>query len=132
LEPHETKTTELQLTPNIEGTIIVRPIVLMWTDSTGQVRQATTPETPILVQGGTAIAAPVLSTRIVAASESEPEAPEIVDESLYAEVAGTGFGAVHAAEVAVGKEYGPGTVSAHKLRLLPEMRARAGHEQLNA
>ncbi|UCE10052.1 MAG: GTP-binding protein [Candidatus Thorarchaeota archaeon] len=57
LEPHETKSMELELVPKAQGSVIVRPIVLMWTEADGEVRQVTTPETAVLVEEGAAIAA---------------------------------------------------------------------------
>lgn len=106
LDAHETKTADLQLTPNVEGTIIVRPIVLMWTDNAGQVRQVTTPETAVLVQRGSAIAAPVASTPIALPSESESRGTEAEADS-FGPVIGTGFGAVHAAQAEQSSDEAP-------------------------
>ncbi len=58
LGPSEQKSIEIELTPKEEGTVIIRPIVLMWTDEEGIVKQVTTPETAILVQEGHTTAAP--------------------------------------------------------------------------
>jgi small GTP-binding protein len=99
LGPHETKTMEFQLTPNVEGTVIVRPIVLMWTDAAGQVRQVTTPETAILVQKGSAIAAPVASTPVIISQKPEFEEVEEAEESSLDSIAGTGFAKVEADEI---------------------------------
>ncbi len=58
LGPNEQKHIDLEMKPKEEGTIIVRPIVMMWTDSRGTVKQVTTPETAILVQEGSTTTAP--------------------------------------------------------------------------
>ncbi len=89
LAPGESKSIEVQLTPRIEGTVIIRPIVLMWTDTAGQVKQVTTPETAILVEGGAAVAAP-------AADAPVPVEPSPVDippgeATPFGAVVGTGF-----------------------------------------
>lgn len=89
LAPGESKAIEVQLTPRVEGTVIIRPIVLMWTDAAGQVKQVTTPETAILVEGGAAVAAP-------AADAPVPVEPTPVDISEdeptpFGSVVGTGF-----------------------------------------
>ncbi len=89
----ENKNIEIQLNPKAEGTVIIRPIVLMWTDASGQVRQVTTPETAILVEKGASVAAPaaiapvpIEPTDTVAATETIIE-----DESPFGPVVGTGF-----------------------------------------
>jgi small GTP-binding protein len=93
LAPGENKNIEIQLTPKLEGTVIIRPIVLMWTDASGQVRQVTTPETAILVEKGAAVAAaaaiapvPIEPTDTVSAVETIIE-----EESPFGPVVGTGF-----------------------------------------
>jgi len=93
LAPGENKSIEIQLNPKKEGTIIIRPIVLMWTDVSGQVRQVTTPETAILVKMGAAVAAhaatppvPIEPTATVSAKETLVE-----EESPFGPVVGTGF-----------------------------------------
>ncbi|MGY5875053.1 MAG: GTP-binding protein [Candidatus Thorarchaeota archaeon] len=58
LGPNEMKSIEVELKPKTEGTVIIRPIVMMWTDTLGNVKQVTTPETAILVEEGTTTAAP--------------------------------------------------------------------------
>ncbi len=89
LAPGESKAIEVQLTPRIEGTVIIRPIVLMWTDAAGQVKQVTTPETAVLVQGGAAVAAPAA----IAPVPVEPSPVDITDEEVtpFGAVVGTGF-----------------------------------------
>ena len=97
LAPGESKTVEIELAPKEEGTVIIRPIVLMWTDASGQVKQVTTPETAILVEKGAATAAPAA----VAPVSIEPMEPatsqdETVEETPFGQVVGTGFGEVSA------------------------------------
>lgn len=93
LAPGENKSTEIQLNPKAEGTVIVRPIVLMWTDASGQVRQVTTPETAILVEKGAAVAAPATIAPVsVEPTDTVPAAETIIeDESPFGPVVGTGF-----------------------------------------
>ncbi len=76
LGPKEAKIIEVQLMPTTEGTVIVRPIVLMWTDEKGQVRQVTTPETAILVEKGSAIAAPAAEAPV----DIEPVVDKVSEE----------------------------------------------------
>ncbi|TET09416.1 MAG: GTP-binding protein [Candidatus Thorarchaeota archaeon] len=89
LAPGESKAIDVQLTPRIEGTVIIRPIVLMWTDAAGQVKQVTTPETAILVEGGAAVAAPAADAPVPV----EPSPIEIpIDETTpFGSIVGTGF-----------------------------------------
>jgi small GTP-binding protein len=89
LAPGESKAIDVQLTPRIEGTVIIRPIVLMWTDAAGQVKQVTTPETAILVEGGAAVAAPAADAPVPV----EPSPVEIpIDETTpFGSIVGTGF-----------------------------------------
>ncbi|MFW9769872.1 MAG: Rab family GTPase, partial [Candidatus Thorarchaeota archaeon] len=89
LAPGESKSIDVHLIPRVEGTVIVRPIVLMWTDTNGQVRQVTTPETAILVEEGAAVAAPAA----VAPVPVEPTPLEIPveEETPFGTVVGTGF-----------------------------------------
>jgi small GTP-binding protein len=98
LAPGENKTIEVQLTPRVEGTVIIRPIVLMWTDASGQVRQVTTPETAVLVQEGAAVAAPAA----VAPVPVEPTPVDIPEDEVtpFGAVVGTGFTDVEAKEKA--------------------------------
>lgn len=72
---NEKKTIEVQMIPKEKGTVIVRPIVLMWTDENGQVRQITTPETVVLVEEGstTAAAAATAPVELDASLESVTE-----------------------------------------------------------
>ncbi|MHA1480501.1 MAG: hypothetical protein ACTSQZ_03655, partial [Candidatus Thorarchaeota archaeon] len=65
LAPGETKAINVKLTLHEEGTVIVRPIVLMWTDPNDQIRQVTTPETAILVESGQAEAAAARSSSVI-------------------------------------------------------------------
>ena len=98
LGPRESKTIDVKLIPKEEGTVIVRPIVLMWTDETGMVRQVTTPETAVLVEKGAAVAAPAT----VAPVTIPPPPEELLEaESTLPEVTGTGFGEISAEETAV-------------------------------
>ena len=94
--PRETKTVAIRLNPRIEGTVIVRPIVLMWTDIDGQVKQVTTPETAILVQRGRATAAPAADSPVVMRSIPQPVVDTVIDDTAptIAPVEGTGFGAI--------------------------------------
>jgi small GTP-binding protein len=97
LAPGECTTVDIQLTPKTEGTVIVRPIVLMWTDPSGQVKQVTTPETAILVEGGgaTAAAAEIAPVPVEPVETYEP--PVTPEESPFGPVVGTGFGSVSSA-----------------------------------
>ncbi|MHA1928880.1 MAG: GTP-binding protein [Candidatus Thorarchaeota archaeon] len=88
--PGETKTIDVKLTPHEEGTVIVRPIVLMWTDASGQVRQVTTPEVAILVESGVVEAAPASSSPVIMA-EASTESSTTEAASPFAPVVGTGF-----------------------------------------
>ena len=97
LNPGETKTIQLDLVPTTEGTVIIRPIVLMWTDASGQVKQITTPETAILVEKGAAVAAPAA---IPSVSLPEPSAAIVEDLIDYAPAEGTGFAEVEKAKAA--------------------------------
>ena len=100
LGPGETKAIDVELIPKAEGTIIVRPIVLMWTDNAGQVRQVTTPETAILVEKDQVAAAPA-EVAPVSIPATTVEAPTIYEEpSQFTPPSGTGFGEVTASEVA--------------------------------
>ncbi|MFW9808201.1 MAG: GTP-binding protein [Candidatus Thorarchaeota archaeon] len=98
LAPGDCQSIDVQLTPRVEGTVIIRPIVLMWTDSRGQVRQVTTPETAVLVQEGAAMAAPAA----VAPVPVEPTPVEIPEAEVtpFGSVVGTGFKDLEAKEKA--------------------------------
>jgi len=101
LAPGESKSIDVRLMPKAEGTVIVRPIVLMWTDASGQVKQVTTPETAILVEEGVAVAAPsdIAPVPIEPVTTSTEEI--IVDnDSPFGTVVGTGFGDVEQKETA--------------------------------
>jgi small GTP-binding protein len=89
----ENKSIDIQLNPKAEGTVIIRPIVLMWTDASGQVRQVTTPETAVLVERGAATAAPASIAPVSVEPVETHSATETIveDESLFAPVSGTGF-----------------------------------------
>jgi small GTP-binding protein len=91
LAPGESKCVEVQLVPKEEGTVIVRPIVLMWTDSNEQVRQVTTPETAILVEKGAAVAAPAAVAPVPIEPTETYAAPAA--ETPFGAVVGTGFAA---------------------------------------
>lgn len=92
----ESKSIDVRLMPRVEGTVIIRPIVLMWTDATGSVRQVTTPETAILVEQGVSVAAPAdfAPVPIEPTDITGPEEVIIEDDSLFGPVIGTGFGDV--------------------------------------
>ncbi len=98
LGPFETKTVELQLMPKAEGSVIVRPIVLMWTDSDGRVRQVTTPETAVMVEKGSVTAAASAVAPVVLTPQKEAEVPEEETGTLFGETVGTGFGRVSTEE----------------------------------
>ncbi|NWF96200.1 MAG: WD40 repeat domain-containing protein, partial [Candidatus Thorarchaeota archaeon] len=106
LDPKETKRVEVQLHPRAEGSVIIRPIVLMWTDLEGKVKQVTTPEVAILVKGGTATAAPA-SAPPVQLRESHSAKEIIFEEPGFASVTGTGFGPVTAAQKAEAEDEAP-------------------------
>jgi small GTP-binding protein len=99
LGPGDCATVDVQLVPKEEGTVIVRPIVLMWTDPSGQVKQVTTPETAILVEAGgaTAAAADVSPVPVEPAAETHAP-PPATDETPFGPVVGTGFGTVSSEE----------------------------------
>ncbi|MGY5860627.1 MAG: GTP-binding protein [Candidatus Thorarchaeota archaeon] len=92
----ESKSTDVRLMPKLEGTVIVRPIVLMWTDASGTVKQVTTPETAILVGEGTSVAAPaeMAPVPIEPLEFSSIEETIVEEETPFGEVVGTGFGDV--------------------------------------
>ncbi|TFG98379.1 GTP-binding protein, partial [Candidatus Thorarchaeota archaeon] len=92
----ESKSIDVRLMPKVEGTIIVRPIVLMWTDASGNVKQVTTPETAILVEQGISVAAPadLAPVPIDPFDISSPDEVFVDDESPFGPVVGTGFGDV--------------------------------------
>ncbi|MGY5872566.1 MAG: GTP-binding protein [Candidatus Thorarchaeota archaeon] len=89
----ESKSIDVRLMPKAEGTVIVRPIVLMWTDPSGTVKQVTTPETAILVEEGASVAAPaeMAPVPIDPMEYSAPEEVVIEDDSPFGPVVGTGF-----------------------------------------
>ena len=92
----ESKSIDVRLMPKAEGTVIVRPIVLMWTDASGTVKQVTTPETAILVEQGTSVAAAaeMAPVPIEPIETSSVEEIFVEDESPFGPVVGTGFGDV--------------------------------------
>jgi len=93
LAPGESKCVEVELMPTAEGTVIIRPIVLMWTDATGHVKQVTTPETAILIEKGVAVAAPAAMPSVT--FQPEPESVVIARELVPEEgAAETGFSSV--------------------------------------
>ncbi|MCK5263966.1 MAG: GTP-binding protein, partial [Candidatus Thorarchaeota archaeon] len=98
----ESKSIDVRLMPKAEGTIIVRPIVLMWTDANGQLKQVTTPETAILVEEGIAVAAPadIAPVPIEPVDFSSPDEAIIQDDSPFGSVVGTGFSDVEQKETA--------------------------------
>ena len=92
LAPGESKSIEVHLIPKEEGTVIIRPIVLMWTDPSGQVKQVTTPETAILVEQGASVAAPAEVAPVPVDPIETYEPPEVIEESPFGTIVGTGFG----------------------------------------
>ncbi|MHA1949186.1 MAG: GTP-binding protein [Candidatus Thorarchaeota archaeon] len=98
LAPGENKSIEVQMTPRVEGTVIIRPIVLMWTDAAGQVRQVTTPETAVLVQEGAAVAAAAASAPVTV--EPTPVVVPEEEATPFGTIVGTGFGDVETKEKA--------------------------------
>jgi len=90
----ESKSIDVRLMPKVEGTVIVRPIVLMWTDAGGTVKQVTTPETAILVEQGTAVAAQaeMAPVPIEPIETSAIEETIVEEDSPFGAVVGTGFG----------------------------------------
>ncbi|MHA1136795.1 MAG: GTP-binding protein [Candidatus Thorarchaeota archaeon] len=98
----ESKSIDVRLIPKVEGTVIVRPIVLMWTDASGTVKQVTTPETAILVEQGASVAAPaeMAPVPIEPIETSTIEETVIEDKSPFGTVVGTGFGDVAQKEAA--------------------------------
>ncbi|TFG33911.1 GTP-binding protein [Candidatus Thorarchaeota archaeon] len=102
LAPGEAKSVDVQLLPKAEGTVIIRPIVLMWTDTNGQVKQVTTPETAILVEKGEfmAAAADIAPVPIEPTSTYEPPESIIEEDSPFGPVIGTGFGGIEVKEAA--------------------------------
>ncbi|MFW9845558.1 MAG: GTP-binding protein [Candidatus Thorarchaeota archaeon] len=122
LGPGETKTVELELMPTSEGTVIIRPIVLMWTDATGQVKQVTTPETAVLVEKGVAVAAPAAMPSVTLPTTPTAEPVIIEEESPFAPVEGTGFGTVEKSKAAeILKMTAPEGESAESLREAEEL-----------
>ncbi|MFW9967612.1 MAG: GTP-binding protein [Candidatus Thorarchaeota archaeon] len=100
INPGEAKTIELDLVPTTEGTVIIRPIVLMWTDATGQIKQITTPETAILVEKGAAVAAPAAMPSVSLPTVIEPKPAVEPEPSPFAPVDSTGVGEVEKAKAA--------------------------------
>ncbi len=97
LGPKETKFVEVELMPTAEGTVIMRPIVLMWTDAAGQVKQVTTPETAILVEKGLAVAAPAAMPPV--AFQAEPESSVVKQEPVEIEAGFSSVDRDRAAEI---------------------------------
>lgn len=103
LNAGENKAIDIQLVPRQEGTVIIRPIVLMWTDADGKVKQVTTPETAILVEQGSATAAPATIAPVsIEPTETTSSTPETIyeEESPFGPVVGTGFIGLEAKETA--------------------------------
>lgn len=94
LAPGDCSTVEVQLIPKAEGTVIIRPIVLMWTDPSGQVKQVTTPETAILIEAGGATAAAAEMAPVPVEPVETFEPTDDTEESSFGPVVGTGFGSV--------------------------------------
>jgi small GTP-binding protein len=82
LGANEQKAIDIQLKPKEEGTVIIRPIVMMWQDFDGNVKQVTTPETAVLVQEGVSTAAPAA----VAPVSFRDDVQEEASDSLFAPV----------------------------------------------
>ncbi len=90
--PRETRTMEIKLVPREQGSVIVRPIVLMWTGDDGKVKQVTTPETAILVDEGMVQAAPAATAPVTIHVDETVIEDDTPIDSI--EVEGTGFGSV--------------------------------------
>ncbi len=84
LGPYEQKSVEVRLTPLQEGTVVVRPIMLMWKEENGNLRQVTTPETAVLVHQGQAIAAPAREAPVTFFDESP--AIDLTSAPLFAPI----------------------------------------------
>lgn len=91
LGPEECKSIRVHLSPLEEGTVVVRPIVLMWTDDSGNVKQVTTPETAISVESE-AKTSPASAPEMTFDSPSQAQETPVETSSVSAE--GTGFGSV--------------------------------------
>ncbi|RLI50907.1 MAG: hypothetical protein DRO73_01715 [Candidatus Thorarchaeota archaeon] len=93
LGPHESRTIEIHLKPKEQGSIVIRPIVLMWTDENGDVRQVTTPETVVTVEEDQVMAAPAAAPPVtMSATEASSEGSSPGAQSaLFAAMSGTGF-----------------------------------------
>ena len=117
LASRETKTVDIQLNPKSEGTVIVRPIVLMWTDESEKVKQVTTPETAILVQGGAAKAAAAAEAPVAFQPTFEPEPVFVKEETPFGEVEGTGFGEVEVTTPEAAESYEPTFTEAEQAQL---------------
>lgn len=98
----ESKSIDVRLMPKVEGTVIVRPIVLMWTDAGGTVKQVTTPETAILVEQGASVAAPadIAPVPIEPTETTISEETVVKEDSPFGPVVGTGFGDIAQKEAA--------------------------------
>lgn len=93
LGPQECKSIQVHLRPLEEGTVVIRPIVLMWTDQSGNVKQVTTPETAISVEEGEAKASPASAPEVTLDTPSHSQEAS-VETSSSVRSEGTGFGSV--------------------------------------
>ncbi len=90
LGPRESKTLDIDILPREEGTIIIRPIVLMWTDEKGEIHQVTTPETAVLAEAGNVTAAMAAAPSVTLDADAISGTTSVEEES-FAAVEGTGF-----------------------------------------
>ncbi|MBD3407807.1 MAG: GTP-binding protein [Candidatus Lokiarchaeota archaeon] len=100
LEPGEKKTVEVKLLPKKEGSVIIRPVVLMWKDDQEKVNQVTTPETVLLIEKGDGEAF------MTSLEEESSEPVESVDSTRtetatkFTPAEGTGFSSIPDSEIA--------------------------------
>ncbi len=132
LGPHESKVVEIRLMPKEQGTIVIRPIVLMWTDESGDVRQVTTPETAVLVEEDAVVSAPAAEPPVVVESVEETIASESSTEEPAELLTPTGFTPLTEDEKAEIEAEASGVVSEDSLKaaeaLLDELFGEASAE----
>ncbi len=97
IQPNETAYIDMHLNPQSQGTVIIRPIVLMWTDEEGKVKQVTTPETALLIDQDMAEAAPAASAPVTLrdTTPTKHAEPVVIEaEDKFEAVSDTGFGSI--------------------------------------
>ncbi|TXT54308.1 MAG: hypothetical protein BAJATHORv1_70008 [Candidatus Thorarchaeota archaeon] len=98
LDPREKKTVEIKLLPKKEGSVILRPIVLMWKGENEQVSQVTTPETVLLIEKGDGEA--VMTSLEEESAEPEVFTPTMTETpSRFTPAEGTGFSSIPESEI---------------------------------